>query len=84
MNQILGEHTGRDPALIAVDTERDYYMSAEEAKAYGIVDRVASRRKLAKPLADASEGVSEAARKNGRDAGRPGQDEPAPSLSVGR
>ncbi len=44
MNEILAEHTGRSPEEIAKDTERDYYMSAEEAKAYGIVDTVASRR----------------------------------------
>ena len=44
MNQILADHTGRDVAQIAKDTERDYYLSAAEAKDYGIVDNVASRR----------------------------------------
>ncbi len=44
MNEILAEHTGRTPEQIAEDTERDYYMSATEAKEYGIVDQVASRR----------------------------------------
>ena len=44
MNQILADHTGRDVAQIAKDTERDYYLSAAEAKEYGIVDAVASRR----------------------------------------
>jgi len=47
MNEILAEHTGRDVEQIAKDTERDYYMSAAEAKEYGIVDQVASRRKVA-------------------------------------
>jgi ATP-dependent Clp protease protease subunit len=44
MNEILAAHTKRDLAQIATDTERDYYMSAEEALAYGIVDVVASQR----------------------------------------
>jgi ATP-dependent Clp protease protease subunit len=44
MNEILAEHTGQTPEQIAKDTERDYYMSAEESKTYGIVDTVASRR----------------------------------------
>jgi ATP-dependent Clp protease protease subunit len=44
MNEILASHTGRDLERIAGDTERDYYMSAEEAREYGIVDVVASDR----------------------------------------
>lgn len=44
MNEILAGHTGRDLDQIASDTERDYYMSAEEARDYGIVDAVANRR----------------------------------------
>ncbi len=44
MNEILAEHTGKSAEQIAKDTERDYYMSAGEAKDYGIVDAVASRR----------------------------------------
>jgi len=44
MNEILAEHTGQDVSRIATDTERDYYMSASEAKDYGIVDVVTSRR----------------------------------------
>jgi ATP-dependent Clp protease protease subunit len=44
MNEILSEHTGRPLEQIAADTERDYYMSAAEAREYGIVDVVASRR----------------------------------------
>jgi ATP-dependent Clp protease protease subunit len=38
LNQILAEHTGKSLDLIAKDTDRDYYMTADEAKAYGIVD----------------------------------------------
>ena len=44
MNEILAHHTGCDVEQIAQDTERDYYMSAEEAREYGVVDRVVSRR----------------------------------------
>ncbi len=48
MNEILAGHTGRTSEQIAKDTERDYYMSATEAKEYGIVDQVASRRPASK------------------------------------
>jgi ATP-dependent Clp protease protease subunit len=44
MNEILASHTGRPLDQIASDTERDYYLSAEEACEYGIVDTVASAR----------------------------------------
>jgi ATP-dependent Clp protease protease subunit len=44
MNEILAHHTRRDVEQIAKDTERDYYMSADEALAYGIVDHVANSR----------------------------------------
>lgn len=44
MNEILATHTGRGVEQIAMDTERDYYMSAEEAQDYGIVDVVTSQR----------------------------------------
>jgi len=38
LNQILSQHTGKPLEVIAKDTDRDYYMTAEEAKAYGLVD----------------------------------------------
>ena len=44
MNQILADHTGKPIDQIAQDTERDYYMSGEEAREYGIVDLVKSHR----------------------------------------
>ncbi len=40
LNKILSHHTGHDVAKIEKDTERDYFMSSDEAKAYGIVDEV--------------------------------------------
>ena len=42
-NNILAHHTGQDPEKINVDTERDNFMSAEEAKAYGLIDEVVTR-----------------------------------------
>jgi ATP-dependent Clp protease protease subunit len=41
-------HTGKDQDVIAVDMERDFYMSATEAKEYGVVDQVMTRRKHGK------------------------------------
>ena len=40
INQILAHHTGQTPKKIAKDTDRDFYMSPEEAKEYGIIDRI--------------------------------------------
>ena len=44
LNQILAHHTGRDLDQIEKDTDRDFFMSGEEAKAYGIVDHVMASR----------------------------------------
>ena len=44
MNRILAERTGQPLEKIKNDTERDYYMTADEAKDYGIVDQVISQR----------------------------------------
>ena len=44
LNEILAANTGKPYDVIAQDTERDYYMSAEEAKAYGLVDDVITSR----------------------------------------
>ena len=44
LNRILAENTGKPLDVIAADTERDYYMSAEEAKAYGLIDDVITNR----------------------------------------
>lgn len=40
MNKMLAENTGQTLEKVALDTERDYYMTALEAKEYGIIDRV--------------------------------------------
>ncbi|MFN4196840.1 MAG: ATP-dependent Clp endopeptidase proteolytic subunit ClpP [Caldimicrobium sp.] len=44
LNKILALHTGQDEEKIRVDTERDFYMSSEEALAYGIIDKVLVKR----------------------------------------
>ncbi len=48
MNDILAHHTGQSPKKIKEDTERDRYLSAEEAAAYGIIDEVIEHRKATK------------------------------------
>ena len=44
LNRILSDNTGKDLTKIEQDTDRDYYMSAEEAKEYGLIDKVFVRR----------------------------------------
>ena len=44
LNQLMAEHTGRSLEEIQRDTERDYFMSAEEALKYGLVDSVLQKR----------------------------------------
>ncbi|MDA8159391.1 MAG: ATP-dependent Clp endopeptidase proteolytic subunit ClpP [Desulfobacteraceae bacterium] len=44
LNKILAQHTGQKVARIQRDTERDFFMGASEAKAYGLVDKVLTRR----------------------------------------
>ena len=44
INEILSKHTGQPVEKIQKDTERDYFMSPEEAKEYGIIDKIISIR----------------------------------------
>lgn len=44
LNQILADNTGKPFDVVAQDTERDYYMSAEEAKEYGLIDTIITSR----------------------------------------
>ena len=44
VNQLMAKHTGRPVEQIERDFDRDYYMSAEEAKRYGIIDNIVERR----------------------------------------
>ena len=53
LNKILAKHTGQSMERISADTERDYFMSAEQAKSYGIIDQVVEKRLAAvRPLVD--------------------------------
>jgi ATP-dependent Clp protease, protease subunit len=45
MNQILAKHTGQDLEKLRKDTDRNFFMSAEEAKEYGIVDEVIYKKR---------------------------------------
>lgn len=40
INNILARHTGKTPELVEKDSDRDYYMSSEEAKDYGLIDNI--------------------------------------------
>ncbi|MBR3040012.1 MAG: ATP-dependent Clp endopeptidase proteolytic subunit ClpP [Lachnospiraceae bacterium] len=44
LNKILSENTGKDLEIIAADTDRDNWMTAEEAKEYGLIDAVITNR----------------------------------------
>ena len=44
MNRILAERTGQSLEKIARDTERDYFLNAEEARDYGLIDQVIAKR----------------------------------------
>lgn len=43
LNELMAEHCGRDVAEVTRDTERDNFLSAEQAKAYGLVDHVVTK-----------------------------------------
>jgi len=45
LNEIIAKHTGQTVDKVARDSERNYYLSAEEGKAYGIIDEVIVRKK---------------------------------------
>jgi ATP-dependent Clp protease protease subunit len=48
---ILSQHTGKTEEQVALDSDRDYWMSAEDAKSYGVVDEVVkSRKDVKEPL----------------------------------
>ncbi|MBD2356895.1 ATP-dependent Clp endopeptidase proteolytic subunit ClpP [Tolypothrix sp. FACHB-123] len=49
LNQLLSQHTGQSLERIEADTERDFFMSAEEAKTYGLIDQVISRQNIPTP-----------------------------------
>ncbi|TAK52228.1 MAG: ATP-dependent Clp endopeptidase proteolytic subunit ClpP [Bacteroidetes bacterium] len=51
INQILANHTGKDMDLVERDTDRDYYLSSEDAKAYGLIDNILFKKPKAEKKA---------------------------------
>ncbi len=60
LTRILAESTGKTEEQVKHDSDRDYYMSAAEAKEYGLVDQVISSRKELKPEVSAETGPEKA------------------------
>jgi len=54
LNETIARHTGTTPDQVEKDSDRDYYMSAEEAKSYGIVDHVVSSTRDAQQIAQSA------------------------------
>ncbi|MCK5097043.1 MAG: ATP-dependent Clp protease proteolytic subunit, partial [Desulfobacteraceae bacterium] len=54
LNKILSVHTGQEIQKIADDTDRDFFMTADEAKSYGLIDRVVIDRKELEDNTDSS------------------------------
>ena len=48
LNEILSRHTGQPIKKLEQDTDRDYFMSAEEAKKYGLIDKIIAKQTLIK------------------------------------
>ena len=59
LNQILASHTGQPLQRISTDTERDYYMTSEQAKEYGLIDSVIEVSTAVHELKHEIEGASE-------------------------
>ncbi len=51
LNELLAYHTGQPMERLERDTERDFFMSAEESKAYGLIDQVIVQRPVPQPVA---------------------------------
>ena len=58
LDQILAEHTGQSIEKVKADTDRDFIMTSEQAKEYGIIDEVFAPRKMKPELAAAAAGAS--------------------------
>lgn len=54
LNETIAKHTGRTAEQLEKDSDRDYYMSAEEAKTYGIVDHVVASTRDAQKIAQSA------------------------------
>jgi ATP-dependent Clp protease, protease subunit len=81
MNEILAQHSGKTVDQISKDTERDFYLSAEEACKYGIVDKVVNER----PSAVQPEGgLDDNGEKNGSNGSADGGASPGKGTSKSR
>jgi ATP-dependent Clp protease, protease subunit len=58
LDQILAEHTGQPIEKVKQDTDRDFIMTSEQAKEYGIIDEIFAPRKMKPELAAAAAGAS--------------------------
>lgn len=52
LNRILADHTGTDIKRIRKDTDRDFFMDSQQAKEYGIIDKVIHKREIKDQLTD--------------------------------
>src|SRR5574342_129561 len=59
LNEIMAKHTGQPIEKIAHDTERDYFMSGEEAKRYGLIDEVITRAPKSLKAVGATDGAKD-------------------------
>jgi ATP-dependent Clp protease protease subunit len=59
LNEIMAKHTGQPIEKIALDTERDYFMSGEEAKRYGLIDEVITRAPKSLKVASDKDGAKD-------------------------
>jgi ATP-dependent Clp protease protease subunit len=50
LNEVIAKHTGKNVDQVEKDSDRDYYMSAQEAKEYGVVDHVVESTREAQAL----------------------------------
>jgi len=62
LNEIMAKHTGQPLDKIAQDTERDYFMSSEEAKRYGLIDEVITRPPKALKAGESGDSVKDGGR----------------------
>ena len=58
LDQVVAEHTGQPVEKVKQDTDRDYILTAEQAKEYGVIDEVIASRKIRPELAAAAAGAS--------------------------
>ena len=52
LNDMLAKHAGKDPEVVQQDSDRDFFMSAEQAMDYGLIDKVITKAEDARPEAE--------------------------------